>query len=177
MAFWSRRVVYVQITSERLSVRLTGSGREWVGTPHLGLIERRGRPEIVAVGLADVEKASRDLRVPVTIANGFSHPRTIIADAGLAWGALCPSIYAVAAGGPLSRLLVLTPNVILHPQGPLDGGITAVEVEALRQATGFAANRTYVWTGESLNDQQIISGRFPGSHWHGKSPPWTRVRW
>lgn len=92
--------------------------------------------------------------------NPFAHPRSLVSDFTLAQQVLKTFVRRVVGGG--FRFLP-SPLVVMHPLGEHAGGLTQVEVRALRElALGLGAREAQVWQGPALTDEQVRSGTWPG---------------
>lgn len=61
-------------------------------------------------------------------------------------------------------LLQTSPIVVVHPLGEHKGGLTQVELRALRElALGAVASEARVWQGPQLTDEQVLSGKHPAT--------------
>lgn len=72
-----RNTLYVRIKPDSLSVVHVESGNEHRDVPSLVIEQKNGKTLVVGVG-REAETKCRQLNV--TVANGFKHPRTLIAD-------------------------------------------------------------------------------------------------
>lgn len=151
-----RSTVYVRIKPDHLSALHVESGVEHGDLPTVA-IEQRGRSgkrSIIAVGREATGKA---LLPNVTLANGFEHPRTLIADFTVAEQTLKQFLRLVL---PRS-LFAISPIVVIHPQAMLEGGLTQVEIRAFAElGIGAGARKTFVWQGPELSREELRELRF-----------------
>ncbi len=139
--------LYVRIRSTVLSVRNVADGTSYEDLPVIAI---QPKPErILAFGAAALAWQGRD---GVRLANGFDHPRTIIADFTVAQETLKLFIRRVLG----RKLFQVSPVVIMHVLDQMDGGLTQVECRALRElALGAGAREVYLREGPELTDRQI----------------------
>lgn len=144
--------VYVRIKPERLSVLHVESGNEHSDVPTLAIEQRDGKSVVLGVGHAAAAGASG-----VTLANGFKHPRTPIADFTVAEQTLKYFLKRVL---PRS-LFQPAPTLIIHPQAQLEGGLTQIEIRAFVElGLGAGARKVYVWDGPELTREELGALRF-----------------
>lgn len=149
-----RSTVYVRIKPDRLSVLHVESGVEHADVPTLAIEQAGGRHSVIAVGREAAGKAG----LPnVTLANGFEHPRTLIADFSVAEQTLRQFLRRVL---PRS-LFAVSPIVVIHPQARLEGGLTQVEIRAFAElGIGAGARKIFVWQGPDLSTEELRELRF-----------------
>ena len=83
---------------------------------------------------------------------GFSHPRTVLGNFSVAEPLLRQLVTQVAIG----RVLRLAPQILLHPQEKLDGGLTQIEERALQElALAAGAGVVKIWLGAELADPEV----------------------
>lgn len=149
-----RNTVYVRIAPDRLSLLHLESGKEHCDLPLLAIEERGSKRSIVAIGRAAMERGG----IPgLALANGFKHPRTLIADFTVAEQTLKAFLRMV-----LPRSLFLpSPVLVLHPQAMLEGGLTQVEIRAFAElGLAAGARKVYVWEGPELSREELRELRF-----------------
>lgn len=147
--------VYVRIGRDSIALRDVASGRTLEDSPVLAISKTKPR-RILAVGRSAEEFAARQ-RVPFELANGFDHPRLLLADFLLAEKTLRHFLHKLLE----PKLVKISPTMVLHPLDKLDGGLTDVEIRALMElAAGAGAREAYVWIGRELQDQELRSGSF-----------------
>lgn len=149
-----KSTVYVRIKPDRLSVLHVESGMEYSDVPTLAIERKDRRSSLIAVGR---DAATMGASPNVTLANGFKHPRTVIADFTLAEQTLKHFLARVL---PRS-LFAVSPAVVLHPQAALEGGLTQIEIRALAELGAAAgARKVFVWEGPELSAEELRELRF-----------------
>ena len=155
-----RNTVYVRIKPDRMSVLHVESGNEHSDLPALAIERKNGKGTVVAVGHAAAAKAGL---INVIVANGFKHPRTLLADFTLAEQTLKHFLKLVLRGS----LFTPAPVVVIHPQVALEGGLTQIEIRALAElGIGAGARKVFVWEGRELSKKELRELRF--SHTGGR---------
>lgn len=146
--------IYVRIKPDRLSALHVESGNEFSDIPVLA-IEQRGRKSlIVAVGSAAVALPGMP---NIAVANGFDHPRTLLADFTVAERTLRFFLKSVL---PRS-IFAPSPILVIHPQAKLEGGLTQIEIRAFAElGLGTGARKVYVWEGPELSKEELRALRF-----------------
>lgn len=149
-----RNTVYVRIKPDSLSVVHVESGNEHRDVPALVIEQKNGKTLVVGVG-REAEAKCRQLNV--TVANGFKHPRTLIADFAVAEQTLKYFLKLVLP----KTLFAVSPFVVIHPQAMLEGGLTQVEIRALAEL-GFSvgARKVFVWEGPELSKEELHELKF-----------------
>src|SRR4051794_13943788 len=105
--------VYVRIQPERLAVLHVESGKEMADIPALAIENKNGKSAVIAVGRdASVQAAFPN----ITVANGFRHPRTLLADFTVAQQTLKRFLKAVLPG----TWWMPSPIMVLHPLDPAE---------------------------------------------------------
>lgn len=151
-----RGTLYVQLSAAQLRVRDAKKGREIAEPPEVAIAQEKGKARIVGLG----REARTPRPYPVEVVNPFAHPRTPVSDFAVADQLL---------RGFIRRLLprsvfAASPRIVIHPLGDYEGGLTQVEVRALRElALGAGASEAVVWTGPSLTDDQLLAPELPGT--------------
>lgn len=152
-----RSTVYVRIKPDRMSVLHVESGNEYSAVPVLALASKSGKRSVAGVGL---EAAAMAGLANVTLANGFEHPRTLLADFTIAEQTLKQFLAKVVPGS----LFAASPVVVMHPQARLEGGLTQVEVRAMVElGLGAGARNVFVWEGPELSKEELRELRFSRS--------------
>lgn len=144
-----RNTLYVRVKPENLSVLHVQSGTEFADMPVIAIENSNGKSLILAIGHAAKAKTG----LPnVTVANGFKHPRTLLADFAVAERTMKQFIKKVTP----SPLFTPSPIVVIHPLDMLEGGLTQIEIRAFAELCSMAgARRVYVWTGPELNNDEL----------------------
>jgi rod shape-determining protein MreB len=145
-----RRVFYVQIEPQRLSVRDVKSGASMAEVPEMAIAQGR-RATVLAVG--DRAREAHALQ-PSLLINPFSHPRTLVGDFSVGQQLIKAFVQRLQSGS----FVPLAPLVVLHPMGSPEGGFTEVELRAFREmALGAGASEVVLWTGRALADAEVLS--------------------
>ena len=149
-----RSTVYARITPDRLSVLHVESGAQHSDVPALAIEQKNGKSSVIGVGH---DAAAKTRLANVTLANGFKHPRTLIANFTVAEQTLRHFLKLVL---PRSFFSV-SPIVIIHPQSMLEGGLTQIEIRAFAElALGAGARKVFVWEGPELSKEELHELRF-----------------
>jgi rod shape-determining protein MreB len=152
-----RSTLYVRIAAQRLALLHVESGREFADTPLLALDASSGKPVVVGVGSEAAAKAGLD---KITVANGFDHPRTLLADFTIAEQTLRQFVVRIV---PRS-LFAPAPVIVLHPLEKLEGGLTQIEARALAElGRGAGARQVFVWEGPALSVDELRTLDFPAT--------------
>jgi len=150
-----RNNLYITITPELIEITHAETGRKLAEPPLLAIETRRGKDLIVAVGAnAKLLTGKPNIRIE----NGFSHPRTLLANFTFAQRTL---MYLIKQALP-SAFFVARPVVVLHPLTMLEGGLTQIEIRAFAELASMAgASQVYVWQGPTLLKEQLLKRNFP----------------
>lgn len=151
-----RNTLYLRLQAEQLRILHVESGKSLAEPPELALRnDRKGRRVPLAVGNAALALQGQ---AGVELANGFRHPRTLLADFAVAAQTLQLLFKPFTPAG----LFQVAPTVILQPLEQLEGGLTPIEIRALVELLrGAGARRVFIWTGTELQREQLESLRFP----------------
>lgn len=153
------RTLYVQLSPQRLSVRDPARGHGISEVPELALeVADNGKGKrLVAVGH---EARGQTFMPNIEIVNPFTHPRTLLSDFSCAEQLLKAFVKKVVGRAWLQP----APKVIMHPLGEHEGGLTQIELRAIRElALGAGASKVSIWQGPALSDAQLLSGQFPAT--------------
>lgn len=152
-----KNTLYIRISSDQVSVTFIERNLVYEDNPLVALKQgQKGQRVIAAVG-ANAQKLGAD--GCVSIHNPFDHPRSCLRDFDIATEVLRYFIHKVIGKGVLIR-----PIIVIHPLGKIEGGLTQVEWNALRElAISAGAREVYVWTGSILSHQEVASLQFPES--------------
>jgi rod shape-determining protein MreB len=144
-----RNTLYIRVKSKSLSVLHVQSNKEFTDTPVIAIENINGKSSISAIGHAAKAKSG----LPnVTIANGFKHPRTLLADFAIAERTIKHFIKKVVP----NTFFTPTPVIVIHPLNMLEGGLTQIEIRAFAEICSMAgASRVYVWTGPELSKDEL----------------------
>jgi len=153
-----------------LSVRDISEKEEIEDIPLMAVSKGNNR-SVLAIGAAAKEEALSS-KNEFELLNGFDHPRTIISDFTIAEKTLQHFFHKLSK----NKLLRPSPIVVMHVLEKLDGGLTQVEVRALKElAIGAGARESYVWTGRELMDYEFESNKYPGNYWLPEEPKWAKT--
>jgi rod shape-determining protein MreB len=149
-----KRIIYVQLSPERLTVRDPKTRESISEIPEIAFV-REPKPKILAVG----KDARSHKSVPsVQIVNPFAHPRSMVSDFTLGEQTLKGFVQRLQRRGILST----APTCVMHLLGEPAGGYTQVEVRAFQEMLlGAGASRVTIWQGRDLSDRELLSGQFP----------------
>ena len=149
-----RNTVYVRIKPDRMSVLHVESWKEHSDVPALAIERKDRKSSVLAVGRNAETRAGLS---NVIVANGFRHPRTLLADFTVAEQTLKYFLKMVLPGS----FLAPSPVVVIHPQAVLDGGLTQIEIRAFAElGTGAGARKVFVWEGPELSKEELRELRF-----------------
>lgn len=150
-----RNTLYLRLQADRLHILHVESGKTLSEPPLLAYHLDKGRQVALAVG-----NEARALRghAGVELANGFQHPRTLLADYSVAEKTLQLLLRKLQP----PALLCPAPTVVLQPLEQLEGGLTQVEIRALVELLrGAGARQVYLWIGEELGRDELEHLQFP----------------
>lgn len=153
-----QQYLYIQLSPTRLTVRDPKSGEAISEAPEIAIQQPPGgKARILAVGQDARAMATQE---HTSIRNPFGHPRSLISDFVGAEQLLRAFVRRVRKGAVWAP----SPIVVMHPLGEHAGGLTQVEIRALRElAFGAGASEVKVWQGPALTDEQLLSGELPAS--------------
>lgn len=161
----SKRLVYVQISADRILLRRVATGASIDDVPRLA-VDLAG--QVIAVGRAADE--AMQWRSDLRIVNGFSHPRCLIDDMGTA--ALTLTAFLNALVHP-RRFRRLRPDLVIHPAGMQD--LSGLEAWGLHRIAEIAGARSVrVWIGEEPPYDSLLGGPPQGGSWRVLPPPRKR---
>jgi rod shape-determining protein MreB len=147
----SRRLVYIQISPERILLRRVATGETIDDIPQAA-VDTQGAVVAYGRGAEDAVKWHPNLR----LVNGFSHPRTLLGDLDAAAGTLRAFLETMF---PLMkrRLRPLKPDLVIHPFGPED--LSGLEVWGLQRVAELAgARHVSLWQGEEPAYETLVRG-------------------
>ena len=144
-----RNTLYVRVKPEHLSVLHIQSGKEFMDLPVIAIKNINGKSSILAIGHDAMTKTG----LPnITIANGFKHPLTLLADFTVAELTLKQFINKVAP----NKFFTPASIIVIHPLTILEGGLTQIEIRAFTELCIMAgARKVYVWTGPELSKEEL----------------------
>jgi len=133
--------VYVQLSENRLCAINVRNGDEYHQIPLVALEKQGSKTLIKAIG-AD---AKTWVKQPgVAVINPFSHPRVLVADFQKAEKVLMHAFQALFA----TSWFAVSPRVVIQPMEKLEGGLTDIEIRALRElCLGAGAREVVVYVG------------------------------
>ena len=150
-----RNTLYLRLQADRLRILHLESGKTLDEPPLLALRLDKGRQVPLAVGH---EALALQGQAGVELANGFRHPRTLLADFTVAAQTLRLLLKRVQP----PALLRPAPTVVLQPLEQLDGGLTQVEIRALIELLrSVGARKVYLWIGAELERSELEHLQFP----------------
>jgi hypothetical protein len=145
-----RKLVYAQVSAERLVLRRVNTGETVEDDPRIAF-DGRGNP--VAFGRA-AEDAAR-WHPDVRIANGFSHPRCVLGDMDAAIRALHHLLLRLL--NPRGKRWTRKPEMIIHPVGVTElSGVEAWGLQRVAQLAGARSAR--IWLGEEPAYETLLRG-------------------
>lgn len=148
-------VIYVQITPDRLWLRDARTGEAIDEPPEVALSAAPGQT-ILAIG--SQARAAVAASAGALLVNPFAHPRSLVSDFIVAEQLLKHQLRRVLG----KSLLTLAPSLVMHPQGPMQGGLTQVERRALHEmGRGAGAAKVNLWVGRPLTDEEVMARRPP----------------
>lgn len=149
-----RNTLYLRLQPDCLHILHVESGRSLSETPALAYQHSKGRTVALAAGRAAEALRGRE---GVSVVNGFEHPRTLLADFGIAAQTLRLLLKQILPNG----LRLVAPTLVLQPQARLEGGLTQLEIRGLAELLhGAGARRVFIWTGEELSHDELQSLHF-----------------
>jgi hypothetical protein len=148
----SRRLVYVQISAERILLRRVATGEAVDDVPQIA-VDASGVAVAFGRAAADADHWRADLRV----VNGFSHPRCLVGDMEVATRTLRWALDQVLYPRGRRRFRRMKPDVVIHPVGVRDlSGLEAWGLQRIAELAGAASVR--VWLGEEPPYETLIAG-------------------
>ena len=146
-----KRLVYAQVSAERILLRRVATGAVVDDVPQVAL-DPHGT--VTAIGRA-AEEAARwhpDLR----LVNGFSHPRCLLGDMEAATRAL--NFFLLQLLNPRQRRWgSLKPDLVIHPLGVDDlSGLEAWGLQRIAELAGARSVR--LWLGEEPAYETLARG-------------------
>ena len=148
-----KNTLYFRISSDWISVRLIEQKRELSDSPFVAFDEKKG---IIAIG-AEAQKFMDQQNNGIQVLNAFDHPRTIFGSFNVEAATMRYLISKV-----MSKKIFVRPIMVLHPKYRFEGGLTQIELRALRDLGESAGARlVYIWIGRDLLDDELSKCRFP----------------
>jgi hypothetical protein len=159
-----RRLVYVQLSGERILLRRVATGEAVDDVPQAA-IDHAG--VVVAFGAA-AQDAAR-WRTDVRLVNGFSHPRCLIDDMEIAVLTLRWFLERLTNPRGRRRWRRARPDLVIHPMGVED--VSGLEAWGLQRVAELAgAGRVRIWLGEEPPYETLIGGLPSGGAWRALGP-------
>lgn len=160
-----RRLVYVQVSAERIVLRRVATG-EMVDDVPQAAIDHGG--VVIAFGAA-ADDATR-WRTDVRLVNGFSHPRCLLGDMEVAALTLRWFLERLMNPRGKRRIRRLKPDLVIHPTVLEDlSGLEAWGLQRVAQLAG--AGHVRIWLGEEPPYETLIGGAPRGGAWRALGPP------
>jgi rod shape-determining protein MreB and related proteins len=155
--FEMRDIVYVRIRPHWVSVKNVSRNAFFEDVPQIAVDLARKRNKVLGFGARANLIASTSTET--VILNGFDHPRSIISDFEVAEKTM--QLFIEKVNAPKKKFFYV-PTLVIHPLEKLEGGLTQVEARAFEDL-GYRvkASKVYVWNGRALNDEEVISLKFP----------------
>lgn len=160
-----KRLVYVQVSAERVLLRRVATGDVVDDVPHAA-IDLQGAPVAFGRAAADAAQWRDDLR----LVNGFSHPRCVLGDMHVATLTLAHFLDLLLNPRGRRRWRKTKPELVLHAVGVRDlSGLEAWGLQRVGQQAGAASVR--IWLGEETPYESLIGGVPQGGSWLALDPP------
>lgn len=139
---------YLRLNRDRIAIRNVASGETVEFRCVMGF---DGSGKITSIGDPISPLATR-------VVNPFDHPRLLVNDFTVAEKMCAFAFQQTTDMSPFRP----APVVVMHPDCPLDGGLTVIEARVLREmAEGGGARKVFVHDGPQLTDdevRQIVDG-------------------
>ena len=135
---------YVQIWKNRIKVTNIKTGKVFDEKPLVAVFEDEKKiKKIEAIG----NNAALSVGKNITVTNPFNHERSLLSNFVIGEKLLQHIFNELTE----SRIFGIRPNVVMHPMEKLDGGLTDIEVNALKDMSiGAGARNTVVYQGSEL---------------------------
>jgi len=147
----SRRLVYVQVSPERILLRRVATGETIDDVPQAA-VDPQGVVVAYGRGAEEAVKWHPNLR----LVNGFSHPRTLLGDVDVA-AATLRSFLETMFPRMKRRFRNLKPDMVIHPLGHDD--LSGLEVWGLHRVAELAgARHVSLWQGEEPAYETLVRG-------------------
>ncbi|MCW8929066.1 MAG: rod shape-determining protein [Gammaproteobacteria bacterium] len=139
-------ILYVQIWENRIKVTDIVSGNIYDEKPLIAT-QKNNKGEVIVIAVGNsAELIECDLQTVIT--NPFSHPRTLLSNFMAAEKVLQHIIHTLLK----NKFFSPSPLTVIHPMEKIDGGITQIEFQALRElAFGAGSREVVVYYGSELN--------------------------
>ena len=147
----SRRLVYVQISPERILLRRVATGETIDDVPQAA-VDAQGIVVAYGRGADDAVHWHPNLQ----LVNGFSHPRTLMGDVDVA-AATLRAFLETMFPRMKRRFRKLKPDLVIHPVGAED--LSGLEVWGLQRVAELAgARHVSLWQGEEPAYETLVRG-------------------
>lgn len=147
----SKRLVYVQISPERILLRRVATGETIDDVPQAA-VDAQGAVVAYGRGAEDAVKWHPNLR----LVNGFSHARTLLGDVDVAAATLRACLETMFPRMK-RRFRPLKPDLVIHPLGAED--LSGLEVWGLQRIAELAgARHVSLWQGEEPAYETLVRG-------------------
>ncbi|HET7228432.1 MAG TPA: hypothetical protein VFJ16_00385 [Longimicrobium sp.] len=160
-----RRLVYVQISPQRILLRRVATGDVVDDVPQIA-IDSSGAAVAFGRAATDADQWRADLRV----VNGFEHPRCLVGDMDIATRTLRWALDQLLNPRGRRRWRRAKPDLVLHPVGVRDlSGLEAWGLQRIAELAGAGTAR--LWLGEEPPYEMLISGTANGAgSFHALAP-------
>lgn len=149
-----KKILYIRISPQRLTIRDPRSGQEFSEIPEVGIAYE---PTEKIIGIGSKARPAV-MGTSGKVVNPFAHPRSLVSDFTVADQLLKMAVrqeFGKSFFGP-------SPKIVVHPLGDPDGGFTQIERRALQElALGAGASEAIVWVGRDLTDEELVGGIIP----------------
>ena len=146
-----KRLVYVQVSPERILLRRVATGETIDDVPQAA-IDPQGTLVAYGRGADEAAKWHPNLR----LVNGFSHPRTLLGDVDVA-AATLRAFLETMFPRMKRRFRRLKPDMVIHPVGRDD--LSGLEVWGLQRVAELAgARHVSLWQGEEPAYETLVRG-------------------
>ncbi len=141
--------IYAQIWENRLKLTDIQSRKSFDEKPLVAInTNERSKTIVIAFGNA----ASLAAGNGVDVINPFSHPRVLFSDFTVGEKLFQYAIKELLG----NKLLSPAPAIIVHPMEKTEGGLTMMEVRALKElAFGAGARDSIIYVGKELSPHEI----------------------
>lgn len=135
---------YVQIWERKIKVTDIASKKVFEDKPLIAISNNNGSKQVEAFGNSATLIKGKNIEV----INPFSHERSLLSNFEIG-EKLLQIIFKKLSP---NRIFVIRPNAVMHPMEKLEGGLTEIEVNALKDlAQGAGARNVTVYQGSELS--------------------------
>lgn len=137
--------IYIQIWQSRLKVSVVGEGDVYDEKPLMAILTTdKGVKVIKAIGNSAEGLEANN----IVVVNPFCHPRLLLSDFLVAEKMLQYVIFKLHKNAKFRPC----PSAIVHPMEKIDGGLTQIEIRALKELMlGSGVFESYLHTGYPLS--------------------------